>query len=162
LAIAPTRFDESQLVRWQKDGLQRATAAQVRDWLAPAIAAPPPRFDMDGFVELVRHNVVLPADAAPWAAAVYGQLAPLSAESRGIVTAAGAPFFAAAVQAYEQAPGDWKAMTAVLKQSTGKSGAGLFMPLRIALTGQSHGPELAPLLKLMPAELARQRLQSHA
>jgi hypothetical protein len=36
------------------------------------------------------------------------------------------------------------------------------MPLRVALTGQAHGPELAPLLKLMPPETARRRLESHA
>jgi hypothetical protein len=36
------------------------------------------------------------------------------------------------------------------------------MPLRAALTGQVHGPELAPLLKLMPAEIVRRRLESHA
>jgi glutamyl/glutaminyl-tRNA synthetase len=34
------------------------------------------------------------------------------------------------------------------------------MPLRLALTGQTHGPELAPLLKLMPLELAHQRLEA--
>jgi glutamyl-tRNA synthetase len=36
------------------------------------------------------------------------------------------------------------------------------MPLRVALTGQTHGPELAALLKLMAPETARQRLESHA
>jgi hypothetical protein len=36
------------------------------------------------------------------------------------------------------------------------------MPLRVALTGQAHGPELAPLLKLMTPGTARQRLESHA
>jgi hypothetical protein len=36
------------------------------------------------------------------------------------------------------------------------------MPLRVALTGQAHGPELAPLLKLMPPDTARRRLESHA
>jgi hypothetical protein len=36
------------------------------------------------------------------------------------------------------------------------------MPLRLALTGQTHGPELAPLLKMMPPSIARARLESHA
>ena len=162
LGRAATRFDETQLVHWQKESLQRAPPARVRQWMAGAIAPPPPQFDLDAFVELARHNVVLPADAAPWAAAAYGTLAPLTEEARRVVDAAGADFFAAALRALDAAPGDWKAMTAALKQSTGKSGAGLFMPLRIALTGHAHGPELAPLLKLMPAELARERLRSHA
>ena len=36
------------------------------------------------------------------------------------------------------------------------------MPLRVALTGRAHGPELAPLLKLMSPETVRRRLEIHA
>lgn len=162
LGRAPTRFDEAQLIHWQKESLQRATTRQVRDWLSASIPTPPPQVDIDAFVDLVRHNVVLPGDAAPWAAAVYGQLAPLDADAGQIVAGAGSAFFVAALAAYDQSDGDWKAMTRLLKETTGKSGVHLFMPLRLALTGQAHGPELAPLLKLMPPAIARARLQSHA
>jgi glutamyl-tRNA synthetase len=53
-------------------------------------------------------------------------------------------------------------LTKILKERTGRKGAALFMPLRVALTGTAHGPELAPLLKLIPPETARRRLESHA
>ena len=162
LGRAPTRFDEAQLVHWQKETLNRASARQVRSWLDRAIPAPPSQVDVDAFVDLVRHNIVLPGDAAPWAAAVYGELAPLPEESQRLVAAAGGAFFHAALVAYDETHGDWKALTKLLKERTGKSGVNLFMPLRLALTGQPHGPELAPLLKLMPAELARSRLRSNA
>jgi hypothetical protein len=36
------------------------------------------------------------------------------------------------------------------------------MPLRAALTGRAHGPELAPLLKAMPAGQACARLARFA
>ena len=36
------------------------------------------------------------------------------------------------------------------------------MPLRAALTGRAHGPELAPLLKAMPTGAARARLERFA
>ncbi|HEY1608351.1 MAG TPA: hypothetical protein VGG24_03725, partial [Paraburkholderia sp.] len=49
-----------------------------------------------------------------------------------------------------------------LKERTGRKGADLFMPLRAALTGKMHGPELAPMLKIMPRETARRRLRTHA
>jgi glutamyl-tRNA synthetase len=49
-----------------------------------------------------------------------------------------------------------------LKERTGRKGADLFMPLRVALTGQAHGPELAPLLQIMTPGTARRRLESHA
>ena len=78
------------------------------------------------------------------------------------MTAAGAEFFAAATEAWDESGADFKLLTKILKERTGRKGADLFMPLRIALTGQAHGPELAPLLQLMAPGTARRRLESHA
>ncbi len=78
------------------------------------------------------------------------------------MTAAGADFFTAAAAAYEQSHGDLKLLTQQLKQQTGRKGPDLFMPLRVALTGQAHGPELAQLLQLMSPDTVRRRLQAHA
>jgi glutamyl-tRNA synthetase len=154
LGRAPARFEVSQLMHWQKETLERLSAAEIRSWLAAD--------DPMDFIELVRHNVVLPADAVAWRAVVRGDLPPLGTEEQRVVTAAGPEFFAAAAAAYEQARGDLKALTTMLKERTGRKGADLFMPLRAALTGQVHGPELAPLLKLMPPEIVKRRLESHA
>jgi glutamyl-tRNA synthetase len=46
----------------------------------------------------------------------------------------------------------WKQWTALIKADTGRTGKSLFMPLRLALTGRSHGPELAQLLPLIGRE----------
>ncbi len=113
-------------------------------------------------MELVRHNVVLPADAAPWRAVVRGELPPLGQAEQRVIAAAGADFFSAATHAFDESESDLKLLTKILKERTGRKGAELFMPLRVALTGQAHGPELAPLLKLMSPETARRRLESHA
>jgi len=43
----------------------------------------------------------------------------------------------------------WGAWTAAVKQATGRKGRGLFMPLRKALTGQAHGPDMASLMPLL-------------
>ncbi len=154
LGRAPARFDEAQLVHWQKETLSRMSDAEVGAWLGP---------DADpGFVRMVRHNVVLPADAAPWIAAVRGTLPPLGAAEAQVVRAAGPEFFAVAVAALAEAGQDWKLLTALIRERTGATGAQLFMPLRIALTGQAHGPELAPLLKLMTPATLRHRLEAHA
>ena len=68
LGRAPARFDESQLTHWQKETLQRMSTAEVRAWLGADDAAE--------FVDLVRHNVVLPGDAASggrWCGAILGR-----------------------------------------------------------------------------------------
>jgi glutamyl-tRNA synthetase len=154
LGRAPARFEETQLLHWQKESLERLSSAQIAQWLGAG--------DSAEFVELVRHNVLLPADAVAWRAVVRGELAPLDAEERRVVAAAGAAFFAAAGEAYEHSSGDLKALTKLLKERTGRKGSDLFMPLRVALTGKAHGPELAQLLRLMPPDTVRRRLQSYA
>ncbi len=154
LGLASARFDESQLVHWQKETLQRMSVTEIRTWLASE--------DSTEFIELVRHNIVLPADAAPWIAVVRGELPPFGPEEQGVIHAAGPSFFAAATDALDRAGADLKQMTQILKETTGRKGAALFMPLRVALTGHTHGPELAPLLQLMTPGTARRRLESHA
>jgi glutamyl/glutaminyl-tRNA synthetase len=154
LGRAPARFEVSQLLHWQKESLERLAADEIRAWLASD--------DSSEFIDLVRHNVILPADAVAWRKVVNGELPPLGADEQRIVAAAGAAFFSAAANAYEQSNGDLKSLTQRLKEQTGRKGPDLFMPLRVALTGRAHGPELALLLKLIPGDLARQRLNIHA
>ncbi|MGB3722598.1 MAG: glutamate--tRNA ligase [Pacificimonas sp.] len=52
----------------------------------------------------------------------------------------------------------WKQLTTTLKTATGRKGRGLFMPLRLALTGRDHGPEMAGLLPLIGKTRAISRL----
>jgi glutamyl-tRNA synthetase len=154
LGRAPARFEVSQLMHWQKESLERLSAAEFREWLGSS--------DSIQFIDLVRHNVILPADAAAWRNVVSGELATLGAEEQRIVSAAGTAFFSAALEASERSNGDLKLLTQRLKEQTGRKGPELFMPLRVALTGLAHGPELALLLKLMSADTVRQRLKIHA
>jgi nondiscriminating glutamyl-tRNA synthetase len=154
LGRASARFEESQLLHWQKETLRHMSTPKIAEWLGLP--------DSAAFVELVRHNVVLPADAEPWLSVVRGELPPLGAEEQRVVAAAGRAFFAAAAAALDRSGPDLHALAALLKQQTGRGGAQLYMPLRVALTGKTHGPELAPILKLMPLETARRRLESHA
>jgi glutamyl-tRNA synthetase len=154
LGRASARFDEAQLVHWQKEALQRMSAVEIRAWLGSEESAE--------FIELIRHNVVLPTDAVGWTAIVAGELPPMGAAERQVIAAAGPQFFAMAATTLDETGPDLKSLTKLLKERTGRKGAELFMPLRVALTGQTHGPELAPLLALMTPGTARRRLASHA
>ncbi|HET8613079.1 MAG TPA: glutamate--tRNA ligase, partial [Sphingomonas sp.] len=53
----------------------------------------------------------------------------------------------------------WAALTAALKAETGRKGRALFLPLRLALTGRDHGPEMAALLPLIGRDVAVARLR---
>ena len=53
----------------------------------------------------------------------------------------------------------WKKWTKVVAGVSGAKGKGLFMPLRLALTGRKTGPEIAPLLAFMGRERVLARLR---
>ncbi|THH35225.1 glutamate--tRNA ligase [Aliishimia ponticola] len=63
-----------------------------------------------------------------------------------------AEFVAQALAMLPDGPYDdttWKSWTSAVKDATGRKGRGLFMPLRKALTGMAHGPDMAALLPLL-------------
>lgn len=65
----------------------------------------------------------------------------------------------ALLPAGELASDSWKVWTDAIKAETGAKGRGLFMPLRQALTGQSHGPDMGMLLPLIGREKVLARLE---
>ena len=56
----------------------------------------------------------------------------------------------------------WAGWTDSLKELTGRRGRTLFQPLRLALTGEEHGPELAALLPLIGRDRTGLRLRLSA
>ncbi|MFM7416186.1 MAG: glutamate--tRNA ligase, partial [Alphaproteobacteria bacterium] len=53
----------------------------------------------------------------------------------------------------------WGTWTAALKDSTGRKGKALFLPLRLALTGEDHGPDIGTILPLIGRDRAALRLK---
>ena len=56
----------------------------------------------------------------------------------------------------------WSAWTSAVKAETGAKGKALFMPLRLALTGQQHGPDMAAMAPLIGRETIQRRLRGEA
>jgi nondiscriminating glutamyl-tRNA synthetase len=158
LGRASAHFDAQQLKAWQKEAAHGLSPAEARAWLAPVLPAELSESAASAFITAVLPNVVLPEDAQPWAAIVFGPPPALEREGEEVIAKAGNRFFAAAAQAAEQSGNDLQAIAAAARAATGRKGAELYMPLRFALTGRSHGPELAPLLKAMPPGEAHARL----
>jgi glutamyl-tRNA synthetase len=117
---------------------------------------------LQAFIAAVLPNLVLPEDARTWVNVVFGDLPTLAAAEQQLVLEAGKSYFAAAAEAAAAHGNDLAAIAGAVRAATGKKGAALYMPLRAALTGAAHGPELAPLLKAMPPGKARERLARFA
>jgi nondiscriminating glutamyl-tRNA synthetase len=158
LGRAPARFDSQQLDVWQKQWVHHLAPDAARVWLAPVVPPGVEERAARAFIEAVLPNVVLPEDARAWAEIVFGDLPPLTAEDAEVVRNAGAGYFSAAAEAAAANDYDLQAIVSAVRAATGKTGAALYKPLRLALTGRAHGPELAPLLKAMPPGKARERL----
>ena len=98
----------------------------------------------------VRGNLDRVADAAPWWRIVRD-----GPQEKPEFSPEDAAFLDAAFDALPPEPWDretWKLWTGRLKETTGRKGRALFMPLRLALTGREQGPELADLLPLLGRE----------
>ncbi|MGH8258154.1 MAG: glutamate--tRNA ligase [Steroidobacteraceae bacterium] len=162
LGRSPAHFDEQQLTGWQKEAGRHLAPDEMRRWLARELPAGLDERSIDAFIEAVRPNVVLPADARLWAKVVFGGPPELDAVSADAVRGAGRDYFAAAARALQASGNDLPAVLGAVRAATGRKGAALYMPLRAALTGLAHGPELAPLLKAMPPGAARERLERFA
>src|SRR5882762_6170000 len=162
LGRAPSRFDQLQLAVWQKDAVHRLSADAARAWLAPVLPAGLDAHATDAFIAALLPNVVLPEDARPWVDIVFGAPPALEPAAEEVVRAAGVPYFSAAAAAAAASGNDLPAIAEAVRAATGRRGAELYMPLRAALTGRAHGPELAPLLKAMPAGKAAERLARFA
>jgi glutamyl-tRNA synthetase len=162
LGRAPARFDEQQLNVWQKDAVHRLSPEAARGWLAAVLPRGLDERAASAFVSAVLPNLVLPADALPWVDIVFGGPPDLEEGGEAVVRKAGAGYFAAAAAAATASGNDLAAIAGAARAVSGREGKQLYLPLRLALTGRTHGPELAPLLKAMPPDKARERLARFA
>jgi glutamyl-tRNA synthetase len=156
---APARFDEAQLLHWQREAVRAADVATLWAWMADTVGTLVPDTERTAFVEAVRGNVVFPPDAVHWAHAIYAETLAMNHSAQEAVRAAGEEFFDMARRALDKYGTDFKTLSQMVKQDTGLSGKTLFQPLRAALTGELDGPEMARLLPLIGVDRARRRLQ---
>ena len=141
------KFDPAELVALNKSLVHKMPFSLVVARLATLGISGP---KAEAFWEAVRPNLEKVRDASDW-----WQVVTVAKSADESVAAEDVDFVRAAFDVLPQSPfnqDSWKAWTSTVKAATGRSGKSLFMPLRIALTGRSHGPELAALLPLIGRE----------
>jgi glutamyl-tRNA synthetase len=144
---APARFDPEELKRVNAALLHQLDYAGAKPRLAQIGAD-----KGEAFWLAVRANIQLMPEVRQWAHIVDGPIEPFIPD---------ADFAAAAAEALPKGAYDattWAAFTNAVKEKTGAKGKALFMPLRQALTGLDHGPEMAALFPLIGEDRARKRL----
>ncbi|MGO4704458.1 glutamate--tRNA ligase [Microvirga sp. 2MCAF38] len=151
ISRAPAKFDEHELDQLNARLVHEMPYEKARDRLK--------KLGIDGdeaFWLAVRTNLTRLPEAKQWWTVVQGPLSPVIVDKG---------FTEVALKLLPSAPWDvstWKAWTEAVKAETGLKGKALFMPLRLALTGLEHGPELAALLPLIGPEKAKARLSGQS
>ncbi len=163
LGRAPARFDPAQLRHWQKEAVAAATERELVDWCLERLGAPPEGCDehrLGPLVGLVRDNIEMPQDVAAWARRLCGaQVPPAGEAERAALCAAGSEFFATALQLAAPAS-TFGAFAKDVGTRTGRKGKALYMPLRIALSGVMHGPEMGRIWEWLGAQRRDARLRA--
>lgn len=152
LSKSPARFDEQQLLHWQKEAIAHTDDASLWQWMGNAVHALVPTKQQAAFMTAVRHNVVFAADALHWAQVLFADQLVFSDEAQQVLTATDTAIFDAAIAGVQQFNTDFKAILEFVKEKTNAKGKALFQPLRVALTGELHGPEMAPIAELLGTE----------
>lgn len=139
---SPTKFDAADLWPLTRERNQHLPFEAVRGRIVemgvPDDIAP-------GFWEVARQNITRLEDLAEWWVLMRDGAEP-------VVAPEDAEFVAQALALLPPRPwtqATWGEWTAAVKAATGRKGKGLFMPLRKALTGMDHGPEMAGLMPLL-------------
>ena len=145
------KFDPHELETLNAAIVHELPLDAVRDRLA-AMGVPEDR--REEFWHAVRPNCARVRDAADWWALLSDERPDHRLEGDDLA------FAREAFDLLPDAPWDgatWKAWTGAVRERTGRRGKSLFMPLRLALTGKGHGPELSELLPLLGPEGTRAR-----
>ena len=146
---APARFDEAELHRVNAAIVHRLPFYRVAHLLPDGMG--------EAAWDAIRPNLAHIGEAAEWWQVVTGPIAVPEIDEDDRAYLAEASEVAAALD-WQGEP--WQALTAALKLATGRKGKPLFLPLRQALTGRDHGPEMAALLPLIGQANAVSRLQA--
>lgn len=157
LSKSPARFDLSQLMYWQKIAVQALDVPAAIHWLGEETLSQVPQKVLPLFVEIIKSNIEFPQDALEWSKIFFHENATIDEEMQSIIHEAGEQFFVEAEQAVDKYGIELPAILNDMKKTLSVSGKKLFMPLRVALTGKLHGPELADIAKLLGPEKMKHR-----
>lgn len=146
---APARFDHAELDRLNARILHQLNYAAVKDRLAAMNAD-----GGEAFWHAVAPNLEKLTDAKNWYQLIEGPVSPVIDDSDYIAQARDS------LPEGELTGESWGAWTGALKEQTGRKGKALFMPLRLALTGEQRGPDMSELLPLIGRERVLERLSA--
>ena len=108
---------------------------------------------------MIKENINFPNEAREYVNKLFVNALSGDEENLKIIQSAGQEFFILALEVVNAGISDWKQTCKDIEARTGKKGKELFMPLRVAITGQTIGPELDKVIELIGLERVLERLK---
>ena len=144
--VAPTKFDPADLEPLTMRVVHGLAVEDIADHLSDV-----PEGLREQYWHAVRANVSRRSEAGDWWQALAEPGPPdVAEEDREFVNEA---FDMLPAPPYDRET--WPTWTAAVGNRTGRKGKSLFMPLRLAITGQTRGPEMADVLPLLQKKPGR-------
>jgi len=158
ISTSSVRWSDDEMWRWHTRLLHELDV----EALVPMIQLHVPLASSDTMVKfaaLIGKNIERACDAVH-----YQRLldinAPLDADALLVLKEAGVGFYQAALDAWQSlAEPDWKSWIVAVKEETGCKGRNLFMPLRVALSGAVHGPEMSAVVAFLGEDGVMARIE---
>ena len=155
LSTSPSRYDEKQLLFWQKHAVNELDEQAFYAWANVAVD----QNKKNAFMALAKETAHFPEEVAILSNIYFKEILPLNDESQAVIKNAGRAFFDAAANALAKHGANFTAIKDQLTSELNVKGKQLFMPLRLALTGQTHGPDLGSVIDLVGVEASIERLR---
>ena len=159
ISSSPSKFDSDQLLFWQKKAVDNLTIEECASWLSGNLDDLPSTVQERSFIELIKENINFPNEAKDYVNNLFINSLSGNEENLKIIKSAGQEFFILALEVVTEGISDWKQTSKDIEIRTGKKGKELFMPLRVAITRQTRGPELDKVIELIGLKRVIERLK---
>lgn len=158
ISCSSVRWSDEEMWRWHTRLLHALPAADLAGLLEP-VFPDVPEDQRTHLAALIGGNLSRVEEALAFAR-LLDVTAPIDDAGMQVLRSSGQAFFAQALNLWQaHASQAWKPWSQAIKDVTGCGGKALFMPLRVALTGQLHGPEMSQVITYLGEEGVQVRLQ---
>ncbi|MDX8396781.1 MAG: glutamate--tRNA ligase [Mariprofundaceae bacterium] len=155
ISRSSVKWSNDEMWRWHTRILHQLDAEVLLPLVAKHVSSA-----NAAFVTLTVGNLERAEDALQYAYLLDISTA-LNADAQAVIDGASEGFYSTALQCWNDSEStEWKPWMNAVKEATGCKGKQLFMPLRVALSGAVHGPEMSAMVEFLGKQGVKQRLEA--
>ncbi len=166
VSTSSVRWSDDEMWRWHTRLLHEVDSATLVPMIQPYVMEAIEHADQieseqfTAFAALVGQNIERAGDVKHFLHLLHAY-APMDADALEILQSAGEDFYQQALDAWlALEERDWKSWMGDVKAKTGCKGKALFMPLRVALSGATHGPDMSSIVSFLGRDGITDRIES--